>query len=151
MHIKIDDLSGAQIAELLQQHLEHMAEQSPPQSIHALDLEGLRKPEITFWSAWESGELVGCGALKQLNSTHAEIKSMRTATSHLRKGVAKRLLEHIVDQARQRCFQRLSLETGSMNSFDPARSLYKKFGFDYCEPFADYLADPNSVFMTKEL
>jgi putative acetyltransferase len=151
MDIKIDDLKGSEICELLQEHLRSMARHSPPESIHALDIKALRKPEITFWSVWESGELLGCGALKELDSQHAEIKSMRTASSHLRKGVAKNLLSHILEEAKRRSYTRLSLETGSMEAFDPARKLYADFGFTYCEPFADYVEDPHSVFMTREL
>jgi putative acetyltransferase len=151
MDIKIDDLTGVKVAELIREHLQNMAEHSPPESVHALDLESLRKPEITFWSAWEGDELVGCGALKELDKQHGEIKSMRTSSSHLRKGVAKRVLQHIIDEAKRRGYQRLSLETGSMEAFEPARRLYASFGFQYCEPFSDYIEDPNSVFMTKEL
>jgi putative acetyltransferase len=151
MDIKIDDLTGVKVAELIREHLQNMAEHSPPESVHALDLESLRKPEITFWSAWEGDELVGCGALKELDKQHGEIKSMRTSSSHLRKGVAKRVLQHIIDEAKRRGYQRLSLETGSMEAFEPARRLYASFGFRYCEPFSDYIEDPNSVFMTKEL
>ncbi len=124
---------------------------SPPESKHALDLEALRKPEITFWSAWEGNELVGCGALQQLDSRHGEIKSMRTSSTHLRKGVAKRVLQHIIEEAKGRGYRRLNLETGSMDAFEPARKLYESFGFQYCKPFSDYSEDPNSVFMTKEL
>jgi putative acetyltransferase len=151
MEIRIDDLTGPQVARLLREHLEDMALHSPPESIHALDLEELRKPEITFWSVWEGTELIGCGALKELDSQHAEIKSMRTASSHRRKGVAKLMLQHLIDEARRRGYRRLSLETGSMEAFAPARHLYASFGFVYCGPFADYKEDPYSVFMTKEL
>lgn len=151
MDIKIDDLSGPEVAELVMEHLQSMALQSPPESMHALGLESLRKPEITFWSAWEGDELVGCGALKELDGQHGEIKSMRTSSSYRRKGIAKRVLQHIIEEARRRGYQRLSLETGSMDAFEPARRLYASFGFQYCEPFSDYLEDPNSVFMTKEL
>ena len=150
MDIKIDDLTGPEVAELVSQHLQSMALHSPPESIHALDLEALRKPEVTFWSAWERDELVGCGALKELDSQHGEIKSMRTSSAHLRKGIAKRVLQHIIDEAKRRGYRRLSLETGSMGAFEPARRLYISFGFQYCEPFSDYTEDPNSVFMTKE-
>ena len=139
------------MVELLREHLQSMARHSPPESIHALDLEALRKPEITFWSVWEGAELVGCGALKELDAQHAEIKSMHTASSYLRKGVATRLLQHILDEAKRRCYLRISLETGSMDAFEPARKLYAKFGFTYCGPFATYVEDPNSVFMTREL
>jgi putative acetyltransferase len=151
MDIKIDDLTGTEIAELVDEHLQSMALHSPPESRHALNLDGLQKQEISFWSAWERGELVGCGALKELDGQHGEIKSMRTSSSHLRKGVAKRLLQHIIEEAKQRGYLRLSLETGSMDAFDPAKRLYASFGFQYCKPFSDYIEDPNSVFMTKEL
>ncbi len=151
MNIKIDDLSCSEIHELLQEHLQSALLHSPPESVHALDIEGLRKPEVTFWTAWESGELLGCGALKELDSEHGEIKSMRTASLHLRKGVARRLLNHILEEARRRGYRRLSLETGSMEAFAPARRLYAGFGFTYCGPFADYVEDPYSVFMTREL
>jgi putative acetyltransferase len=149
--IKKDDLTGPKVAALLEDHLREMALHSPPESIHALDLDALRKPEITFWSVWDKDELVGCGALKQLGAHHAEIKSMRTAPSHRGKGIAKQMLKHILSEAERRGVTRLSLETGSMAAFDPARRLYSGFGFVYCDPFADYKEDPNSVFMTKEL
>lgn len=151
MDIKIDDLSGSEVAELVREHLQSMALHSPSESIHALGLESLRKPEITFWSAWEGDELVGCGALKELDGQHGEIKSMRTSSSHLRKGIAKRVLQHVIEEAKRRGYRRLSLETGSMGAFEPARRLYASFGFQYCEPFSDYIEDPNSIFMTKEL
>jgi putative acetyltransferase len=151
MRIEVDDLSRPEIHELLREHLRNMALHSPPESIHALDLEGLRKPEITFWSAWTEAGLLGCGALKALNAAHGEIKSMRTATGHLRRGVASRLLTHIVDEAKRRSYRRLSLETGAMPAFEPARRMYERFGFSYCAPFADYVEDPYSVFMTREL
>ena len=151
MLIKIDDLTGPEVAELIREHLHGMALNSPPESIHALGLEKLRSPEITFWSAWEGKELLGCGALKELDSGHGEVKSMRTSSQHLRKGVARRMLQHIIDEAKRRGYRRLSLETGSMAAFEPARSLYASFGFRYCNPFADYPGDPNSVFMTLEL
>jgi putative acetyltransferase len=151
LQIKLDDLTGSEVAALIGEHLQGMALHSPPESVHALSLEGLKKPEITFWSAWEQNELVGCGALKELDSEHGEVKSMRASSSHLRKGIAKRLLEYIIEEAKRRGYQRLSLETGSMDAFEPARRLYASFGFQYCKPFSDYMEDPNSVFMTKEL
>ncbi|MDQ7092041.1 GNAT family N-acetyltransferase [Desulfosporosinus sp. PR] len=151
MDIKIDDLTGPEIAQLISEHLQSMAFQSPPESMHALGLESLRQPEITFWSAWEGDQLLGCGALKELGRQHGEIKSMRTASSHRRKGVARQILQHIIEEAKLRGYQRLSLETGSMAAFEPARKLYTSFGFRNCEPFADYIDDPNNVFMTKEL
>jgi putative acetyltransferase len=151
MRIKIDDLTGAPIHQLLQQHLQSMTLHSPPESIHALDIDALRQPGITFWTAWENQELLGCGALKQLDSQHAEIKSMRTATAHLRKGVANSMLTHIIGEAKQRGYQRLSLETGSADAFEPARRMYAAFGFTFCEPFEGYVPDPYSVFMTREI
>ena len=151
MLIKIDDLTGVEIKELLNEHLIGMSQNSPPESIHALNIIELQKPGITFSSGWEEGNLVGCVALKELDSLNAEIKSMRTASSHLRKGVVRKILRHIMNQAKERNYRRLSLETFSMAAFEPARKLYENFGFVYCEPFADYVDDPNSVFMTREL
>jgi putative acetyltransferase len=151
MNIRVDDLGGPEIAGLLQEHLRSMALHSPPESIHALDLEALRRPEITFWSVWQDAELRGCGALKELDAHHGEIKSMRTASPHLRKGVAARLMGHILEEATRRLYRRLSLETGSMEAFAPARRLYARFGFRPCGPFADYVEDPYSVFMSREL
>jgi putative acetyltransferase len=148
VEIKIDDLTGPEVAELVGEHLQGMSLNSPPESIHALNLEGLKKPEITFWSVWEGKELVGCGALKELDGQHGEIKSMRTSASHLRKGIARRMLQHIIEEAQRRGYRQLSLETGSMDDFEPARRLYASFGFQYCQPFSDYTEDPNSVFMT---
>jgi len=151
MNIIVDDLSGPEIHKLLQEHLQSMRLHSPPESVHALNVDALRQPEITFWTVWVNGELLGCGALKEIDSRHAEVKSMRTASSHLRKGVATKLLNHIMEEARRRGYRMLSLETGSMEAFEPARQLYASFGFTYCEPFADYLEDSNSVFMTRTL
>jgi putative acetyltransferase len=151
MEIRIDDLRGPEIAELLQEHLDEMFLHSPPDSVHALDLERLRRPEITFWTAWDGDELLGCGALKELDATHAEVKSMRTAAKHQRKGVAARLMRHMLQTARERGYRRLSLETGSPDAFQPARTMYERFGFEECAPFADYVEDPYSVFMTIAL
>ena len=151
MEIKIDDLHGAEIINLLQEHLRDMYLTSPPESVHALDLEGLRQPEITFWTLWQNNNLAGCGALKELSPTHAEIKSMRTANEFRRKGVAAKLLQHIIEEAKRRNYQQLNLETGSMAYFEPAHKLYLSFGFKGCEPFSDYKEDPNSIFMVKEL
>lgn len=151
MQIKLDDLTGPETAALLEEHLASMRRVSPPESVHALPLEGLRAPEITFWSAWENGEQLGCGALKGLDAEHGEIKSMRTASRHLRKGVARAMLQHILAEARRRGYRRVSLETGAQPAFEPARQLYASAGFIVCGPFANYSDDPNSVFMTKEL
>jgi putative acetyltransferase len=151
MHIRSGELDHPQVIALLREHLRGMAELSPPESVHALDLDGLKRPEVSFWSAWDEDDLLGCGALKQLDAEHGEIKSMRTATAHRRRGVAAALLEHLLGEAGRRRYRRLSLETGSMEGFEPARSLYARYGFDYCGPFADYRDDPNSVFMSKAL
>lgn len=151
MRIEIDDLSRSEIHELLNEHLQHMRAISPRDSVHALDIERLRHPQITFWSAWQDDLLVGCGALKELSARHGEIKSMRTPSARRRNGAGRAMLGHIIEQARLRGYQRLSLETGSMEAFLPAQQLYASFGFEYCAPFADYVEDPHSVFMTKAL
>jgi putative acetyltransferase len=132
MDIRIDDLRGSEIAALLQEHLDEMFLHSPPESVHALDLQALRRPDITFWTVWQDGELMGCGALRAIDATHGEIKSMRTARRHLRKGVAAMLMRHILQQARGRGYRRLSLETGSPDVFQPARAMYERFGFEEC-------------------
>ncbi|WP_294767695.1 GNAT family N-acetyltransferase [uncultured Rhodoferax sp.] len=151
MEIRIDDLQGAPIQALLREHLASMHEYSPPESVHALDLEALRHPSITFWTAWEGSDLLGCGALKQLDSTQAELKSMRTASAHLRKGVARAMLRHILAEARARGLRRVNLETGTPAPFAAAQKLYASEGFVECGPFADYVLDPYSLFMTKVL
>ncbi|MCM3005470.1 GNAT family N-acetyltransferase [Priestia koreensis] len=151
MEIRNDDLTGIEIAGLLQDHLHSMTLHSPAESIHALDLSQLQQPDVTFWSAWEDGHLLGCGALKELDAFHGEVKSMKTAKEHVRKGVANKMLQHILEEATRRGYAQLSLETGSMEAFLPARTLYQKAGFIECGPFSDYTLDPNSVFMTKKL
>lgn len=151
MEIRRDDLSGSDVIALLEEHLRCMALASPPESRHALDLEGLRQTDVTFWSVWDGKNLAGCAALKELDARHGEIKSMRTAYDYQRQGVASRLLRHLIDEAKRRGYHRLSLETGSMGYFEPARSLYARFGFSSCAPFGSYRQDPNSMFMSKEL
>jgi putative acetyltransferase len=151
MTIQLDDLRGPEIADLLRMHLRELAAISPPESMHALDIGALRRPDITFWTAWDDGVLAGCGALRELDPHHAEIKSMRTASTHLRRGVASGILGHLIEEARRRGYRRLSLETGSMPAFEPARALYARFGFRACGPFTGYVEDPNSVFLTLEL
>jgi putative acetyltransferase len=151
VNIRVDNLTGPEIAALLNEHLASMHTHSPPESVHALPIEKLRGPDITFWSVWENGELLGCGALKELDPQHGEVKSMRTSSKHLRKGVGRAVLNHIIDEAKRRGYRRLSLETGSMAAFEPARKLYQRAGFTYCKPFGDYVEDPNSVFMTMEI
>lgn len=151
MHIREDDLTGQKIADFLREHLEEMHEITPPESVHALDLDALRSPAITFWTIWEGEELRGCGALKELDARSGEIKSMRTARAHRGRGIASKMLEHIIQEARGRAYECLHLETGAMLEFAPARALYMRYGFEYRGPFGDYSDDPNSVFMTKQL
>ena len=151
MRIELDDLSRAEIHALLNEHLQSMHALSPPESVHALDLERLRSPAITFWSAWDGNRLLGCGALKELDPMHGEIKSMRTPDAHRRMGTGRAILVHIIAVARSRGYERLSLETGAMEAFKPARSLYESAGFSYCGPFGNYAEDPNSAFMTLRL
>ncbi|MFD5393085.1 GNAT family N-acetyltransferase [Streptomyces sp. NPDC127097] len=151
MKIVVDDLSGPEIASFLDEHVQQMRSLTPLESKHALDLDSLRKPGITFWSASDGDSLVGCGAIKRLDAGHAELKSMRTRPTRQRSGVASQLLEHIIAEAQGMAFTRLSLETGAAAFFLPARRLYEKFGFQYCGPFADYKPDPNSTFMTRAL
>jgi putative acetyltransferase len=149
--IRLDDLAGPEIRALLEEHLRNMRSISPPESVHALDLDGLRAPGISFWTVWSDRSLLGCGALKELAADHGEVKSMRTAAAHRRRGVARAVLTHIIGEAVRRRYVRLSLETGSQPPFEPARRLYETFGFAYCPPFDGYVDDPNSVFMTKRL
>jgi putative acetyltransferase len=151
MEIIVDDLSGPEIAAFLDEHVRDMRAITPLESKHALDLDGLRRPEVTFWSVLDGDTLVGCGAIKRLDDSHAEVKSMRTAADRQRTGVASLLLEHILAQAKEMGFSRLSLETGATEPFRPAQRLYEKFGFEYCGPFGDYRLDPHSVFMTRAL
>jgi putative acetyltransferase len=151
MKIELDDLTRPAIHALLNEHLKNMYELSPADSVHALDLDKLRKPDITFWSAWEGPVLLGCGALKELDATHGEVKSMRTPTALRRKGAARAILAHIIAVAKSRGYTRLSLETGSVDAFKPAMRLYESAGFEYGGPFADYVEDPNSVFMSLRL
>jgi putative acetyltransferase len=152
MEIREGGLDHPAVADLLRLHLAGMAELSPPESVHALDLSGLKAPGVTFWAAWEGSEVLGCGALKALEDGAGEVKSMRTAPAHLRKGVAAALLEHIISTARARGYRRLSLETGTGPAFEPAHAFYRSFGFEDCGAFADYPADdPFSRFMSLAL
>ena len=148
MRIIEDDLTGVEIRALLETHFAAMLASSPAESCHFLDFDGLNAPDVTFWSIWDGIALAGCGALKALSSGEGEIKSMRTHADHLRKGAGAAMLKHIISQARQRGYVRLSLETGSSDAFTPARALYEAYGFAYCPPFGDYAEDPFSRFMT---
>lgn len=149
--IRRDNLSGADVQALVQEHIDEMLSNTPIESVHTLPLDSLRKPELTFWSVWHQGELCGCGALKELDGTHGEIKSMRTKTKFLRMGVGQAMLNRIISEANMRGYNRLSLETGSTEAFKPALTLYEQNGFEVCGPFGDYKHDPHSVFMTKIL
>jgi putative acetyltransferase len=151
MRIIEDDLAGLEIRALLETHFAGMLASSPPGSCHFLDFDGLNAPDVTFWSIWDGVELAGCGAVKALSATHGEVKSMRTHADHLRKGVGARMMEHIIATARKRGYNRLSLETGSTPDFDAAHVLYLRYDFGYCPPFADYVEDPFSRYMTLAL
>ena len=151
MLIEVDDLSRPEVHALLNEHLQNMHALGPPESVHALDLDKLRQPGITFWSAWDGPLLIGCGALKELDANHAEVKSMRTPSAHRRRGAGRAILSHLIQEARSRGYERLSLETGTVDAFIPAHRLYQSFGFSFCGPFAGYVEDPNSVFMTLQL
>lgn len=148
MFIKKDDLSSPDIISLLQEHLDDMYATSPPESVHALDIDALKKSDISFFSAWHGQDLLGCAAIKQHNSSLAELKSMRTSKIARGKGVASNLLQHIVETAITAGYEKIALETGTQQYFEAARNLYHKFGFRQCEPFAQYEEDPNSVFMS---
>jgi len=149
MKIMVDDLAGPEIAAFLDEHVQQLRDITPLESKYALDLDALRAPEITFWSVRAGDVVVGCGALKRLAPGHAEVKSMRTSPLHQRSGIASRLLEHIITEAQHMGFTRLSLETGTDEFFAPARTLYEKFAFTYCAPFADYQPSPHNTFMTR--
>jgi putative acetyltransferase len=151
MKIHLDDLTHPAVHALLEEHLRSMYALSPPESVHALDLDRLRAPGITFWSAWDGDRLLGCGALRELDTRHGEIKSMRTPQAARRRGAGRAILAHIVGIARARGYERLSLETGSTDAFEPARRLYESAGFTRCGPFGDYGEDPHSTFMTLRL
>lgn len=151
MTILPGDLGDPRILELLRVHLTHARAESPPCSVHALDVSGLRAPDISFWAAWEGEQLLGVGALKQLAPDHGEVKSMHTAAAARGRGVGAAMLQHLVSLARQRGYARLSLETGSMAYFSPARALYARAGFEECGPFGSYRLDPNSIYMTRAL
>lgn len=145
------DLDDARVRALIEEHLMAQRATSPPCSVHALDMTGLRSPDVKVWAAWDGGVLLGVGALKQLSPDHGEIKSMHTARAHRRRGLGDAMLLHIVAEARLRGMARLSLETGSAEFHVPARALYRKHGFVECAPFADYVEDPQSVYMTRGL
>jgi putative acetyltransferase len=151
MEIREGGLDDPQVVALLNVHFAGMLANSPKDSCHFLDLSGLRAPGVTFWSAWDGEDLLGCGALKQLDPAHGEVKSMRTSAEHLRRGTGAALVSHILGVSRGRGYKRLSLETGSGPAFDAAHALYRQFGFTECGPFADYKEDPFSRFLSRVL
>lgn len=151
MHIEVDDLSRSQVHALLEEHLANMHELSPPEQVFALDLNKLRAPGITFWTVWDDGLLLGCGALKELTAKHGEVKSMRTPKALRGKGAGRAVMARIIAVARERGYDTLSLETGSHADFQPAQKLYQSFGFVHSGPFGAYLSNPHSVFMSLQL
>ncbi len=151
LEIRLDNLENTQVVALICEHLASMEPTAPPESRHALDMEGLRGSDVTFWACWDGEILAGIVALKRLSPCHAEIKSMKTALPYLRKGIASKMLDHIILEAKRCGYTMLSLETGSMEFFEPARKLYRSFGFMECGPFGSYVEDPNSVFMTRTI
>ena len=148
---RIDDLTGEPARALVAQHLQGMNANSPAASVHALGIEQLQAPDMTFWTVWLGGEIAGCGALKRLDDRRGEIKSMRVADAFLGKGVGRAMLEHITNAAQAMGLTSLWLETGASAAFVPALRLYESSGFRRCGPFADYTADPFSVFMTRPI
>ena len=151
MQISVDDPLRDDVLVLLEEHLADMRATSPPESVHALDPSELVGPGLTFWTLRDDEVLLGCAALKEIDAGHAEIKSMRTAAAARRRGVARLLLDHVLVTARERGYERLSLETGTQDFFAPARALYVSRGFTECGPFASYVLDPHSVFFSTTL
>jgi putative acetyltransferase len=151
MQIEVDDISRSEVLALLHEHMTNMYELSPPESVHALDVSKLKGAEITFWTAWMDGVLLGCAALKELTPGHGEVKSMRTPEARRGQGAGRALMAHIINVAKDRNYRLLSLETGSQTAFAPAQKLYESFGFSCCGPFESYKEDPSSVFMSLRL
>ncbi len=151
IEIRVDDLTGEATRALIAFHLDGMHDTSPAESVHALDIDGLRHPSVTFWSAWIDGELAGIAALKSIDAERGELKSMRVDDRFRGSGVGRALLRHLVAEARERGMTSLWLETGSPDDFVPAQRLYESEGFTRCGPFEGYTDDPFSVFMTRAL
>ncbi|MCR9270900.1 MAG: GNAT family N-acetyltransferase [Hyphomonadaceae bacterium] len=145
------NLDAPEFAALIETHAELMLSLSPPGSCHFLPMDGLRDPAVTVWEMRDGDELVGCGGLKELSPMHGEIKSMHTLAAKRGAGLGRKMLDHVMREARQRGYAQLSLETGSMDGFKPSRTLYQSCGFEICPPFGDYVEDPHSVFMTLHL
>ena len=151
MQISRGDLSDKRILGLLRYHFDKCHEVTPPGSAHVFDVTRLADPRVDFWAAWDGDTLLGVGAMKPLDAIHGEVKSMHTAETARRRGVASAMLTHIIESSRARGLTRLSLETGSFGYFEPAVALYKSHGFTECLPFGDYKPDPNSVFLTRAI
>lgn len=151
IQIQTANLDTPEFAALIEAHAELMLSLSPPGSCHFLPMDGLRDPDVTVWEMRDGAALVGCGALKELSPTQGELKSMHTLASHRGAGLGRKMLDYILAEARARGYAKISLETGSQDGFKPSRSLYASNGFELCEPFADYVVDPNSVYMTLDL
>ncbi len=149
--IREDDLTGGPVADLLRLHLDEMRQWSPPESVHAMPIERLRARDVTFYAAWDGERLAACGAIKQIDPEHGEIKSMRAHPAYRGTGAGRAILDHLLAAARARGYRRVSLETGRPEAFAPARRLYEAYGFAQCPPFADYTADPFSMCMTRDL
>jgi putative acetyltransferase len=149
--VRIDDLGSVEVQDLVTEHLQGMHSHSPPGHVHALAIGGLRRAEVTFWSVWERETLCGCGALKEIDATSGEIKSMRTRGAYLRRGVGQLVLDEILRTAMARGYCRLLLETGTGPAFEAAHTLYRKNGFDWCGAFGDYVATDFNVFMARDL
>ncbi len=151
LRFQLDDLSGAPTRALIARHLAGMHAASPPESVHAFDIDELRQPGVTFFSVWVGDEIAGCGALKALGALRGELKSMRVADAFLGRGIGKAMLHHLIDEARARGLRSLWLETGSTAPFLPALRLYEAAGFSRCGPFEGYVEDPFSVFLTRAI
>jgi len=149
--IRADDLTDPRSQALVRRHLAGMHEDSPPESVHAFDISGLRQPGVTFWTGSVGAEPVVMGALRELDRANGELKSMRVADAWLGRGLGRRMLEHLMREARHRGLRQVWLETGSTPAFAPAIALYESAGFIACGPFGSYTDDPFSRFMTRSL
>jgi putative acetyltransferase len=151
VRIEIDDVTRPEVLALLEEHLDHMRAITPPEHVFALDATKLRTPDVTFWTAWDGGALLGCAALKEMSPAQGEVKSMRTPARLRRTGAGRALLNHLIETARKRGYRELFLETGKQDAFEPARTLYRSAGFRDCGPFGSYSDNGNSVFMSINL
>ncbi|MBB3954287.1 GNAT family N-acetyltransferase [Novosphingobium sediminicola] len=151
MNIREDNLSGPEIARLLTWHLDQMQRWSPADKVHAMPIERLRASDVTFYSAWVDGELAGCGAIRHLDATRGELKSMRVAPDYLGRGIGRAILHHLIEVARGRGYRQVLLETGKPDAFIPARRLYESEGFSECPAFAGYTTDDYSLCMSRDL